>query len=83
MQPYLNSLISLLSQGSDIKGIDTDGSQFVLPKLLMAFTNDGQIAELVAALGVLDDEEPLQIAECRIIRIIFLHTLCRCEEQWL
>jgi hypothetical protein len=59
MQPYLNAVVELLATGPGINGTAADGSPFVLPKLLMAFANDGQMNELVSALGVFDDQKPL------------------------
>jgi hypothetical protein len=56
MMPYLNALVGLLEQGPSINGTAADGSNFTLPSLLMTFLNDGQLAELVTASGVFDDE---------------------------
>ncbi|KUI62601.1 Acid phosphatase PHO1 [Cytospora mali] len=56
MMPYLNALVGLLEQGPGINGTAADGSTFTLPSLLTSFLNDGQLAELVTASGVFDDE---------------------------
>ncbi|ROV87494.1 hypothetical protein VMCG_10507 [Cytospora schulzeri] len=56
MMPYLNALVGLLEQGPGINGTAADGSNFTLPSLLTTFLNDGQLAELVTASGVFDDE---------------------------
>ncbi|KAK7741055.1 hypothetical protein SLS53_005120 [Cytospora paraplurivora] len=56
MVPYLNALVGLLEQGPGINGTAADGSEFTLPSLLTTFLNDGQLAELVTASGVFDDE---------------------------
>ena len=56
MMPYLNALVGLLNQGPGINGTAADGSSFTLPGLLTTFLNDGQLAELVTASGVFDDE---------------------------
>ncbi|KAK4099830.1 histidine acid phosphatase [Parathielavia hyrcaniae] len=61
MMPFVDSLVGLLAQGPDnITGTSADGSTpFAVPKLLMAFMNDGQLNEMAAAVGVFDDEPPL------------------------
>lgn len=56
MTPYLNALVGLLEKGPGINGTAADGSTFRLPSLLTTFLNDGQLAELVTASGVFDDE---------------------------
>jgi len=57
--PFLDNLVKILEQGPGITGTNANGTSFTLPNLLMAFVNDGQISELVAASGVFDDQEPL------------------------
>lgn len=57
--PFLESLTELLSKGPGQTGIDADGNTFTVPNLIMAFLNDNQIAEMVAAMGIFDDETPL------------------------
>ena len=59
MTPFLDSLVGLLQKGPNVTGKAVDGSSFRVPKLLMAFLNDGQLNELVAASGVLDKQKPL------------------------
>ncbi|KAK4096433.1 histidine acid phosphatase [Parathielavia hyrcaniae] len=61
MMPFVDSLVGLLAQGpSNITGISADGSApFAVPKLLMAFMNDGQLNEMAAAVGVFDEEPHL------------------------
>ncbi|KAI0471113.1 histidine acid phosphatase [Xylariaceae sp. FL0804] len=59
MTPYLNALLGLLQRGPDIRGTKADGSAFTLPKLLVSFLNDGQLAELVTSSGVFADQKPL------------------------
>jgi len=63
MLPFLNSLVKLLADGPGQKGIKADGGEFDVPKILTAFANDGQITQLVAGLGVFDDQEPLSGTE--------------------
>jgi hypothetical protein len=64
MTPFLNALVGLLQQGPGTKGVGADGStSFALPKLLMAFLNDGQLTELVTASGVFDAQQPLSATE--------------------
>ncbi|KAJ5895582.1 phosphoglycerate mutase-like protein [Penicillium taxi] len=57
--PFLDSLIKLLSKGPGQKGTGTDGSEFTVPNLIMAFLNDNQIAEMTAAIGIFDNEAHL------------------------
>lgn len=64
MTPFLNSLVDLLVQGPDIEGVGLDStSSFEVPKLLVAFLNDGQLTELITASGVFDEQEPLSATE--------------------
>lgn len=63
MVPYLNSLVSILAEGPGVTGVETNGSMFTLPKLIMNFLNDGQIAELTSAIGVFDDQAALPADE--------------------
>lgn len=57
--PFLESLTTLLSRGPGQTGTAADGSSFTVPNLIMAFLNDNQIAEMTAAMGMFDNEEPL------------------------
>ncbi|KAJ5221768.1 phosphoglycerate mutase-like protein [Penicillium citrinum] len=57
--PFLESLTELLNKGPGQPGVDVDGHPFTLPKLIMAFLNDNQIAEMTAAMGIFDEEPPL------------------------
>lgn len=59
MTPYLNAMVGLLEQGPGTTGTAADGRNFTLPGLLTTFLNDGQLAELVTASGVFDDEPVL------------------------
>ncbi|KAF8859661.1 phosphoglycerate mutase-like protein, partial [Acephala macrosclerotiorum] len=54
MLPYLNSLVGLLSQGPGVNGTYANGTSYILPNIITAFMNDGQITELGAATGVWD-----------------------------
>jgi hypothetical protein len=49
MLPFLNSLVGLLAQGPGINGTFANGTSYVLPDIITAFLNDGQITELGAA----------------------------------
>lgn len=62
MMPFVNLLVSLLKQGPSITGTHANGTIFTLPKLLMAFMNDGQINQVVTAVGVFDNQAPLDPA---------------------
>jgi hypothetical protein len=59
MMPFLNSLVGLLRQGPSLNGTDSNGSSFALPKLLLAFVNDGQLVELITGSGVFDNHPAL------------------------
>jgi hypothetical protein len=59
MTPFVNSLVGLLAQGPNVTGTLANGTTFTLPKLLMAFMNDGQINEIADVIGVFDDQAPL------------------------
>ncbi|EED17079.1 histidine acid phosphatase, putative [Talaromyces stipitatus ATCC 10500] len=59
--PFLDSLITLLKAGPDQQGKGVNGTKFDIPKLLMAFLNDNQIAELTAGMGIFDAQENLPI----------------------
>jgi hypothetical protein len=56
--PFLKNLVQLLAQGPGVTGTYANGSTFTLPDLIMAFVNDGQLAEFSAAVGVFDDQTP-------------------------
>lgn len=57
--PFLESLTELLNKGPRQTGVGVDGNPFTVPKLIMAFLNDNQIAEMTAAMGIFDEEPPL------------------------
>ena len=61
MMPFVNALVGgLLAHGpANLTGTFANGTAFALPKLIMAFMNDGQIAEIANAIGVFDDQAPL------------------------
>lgn len=59
--PFLDGLMSLLSEGPGQQGKGPDGANFTLPSLLMAFLNDNQIAEMTAAMGIFDGQAALPI----------------------
>ncbi|PYI13960.1 phosphoglycerate mutase-like protein [Aspergillus violaceofuscus CBS 115571] len=57
--PFLESFLDLLAQGPGQNGTDVDGSPFTVPKLIMAFLNDNQIAELTAGMDLFQQQTPL------------------------
>jgi hypothetical protein len=59
MMPFVNQLVNLLAQGPNITGTDANGTAFAVPKLLMAFMNDGQLNEIADVIGVFDEQAPL------------------------
>jgi hypothetical protein len=54
--PFLKSLLSVLKAGPAQVGVGPNGTEFDLPRLIMAFTNDNQLAEMTAAMGIFDFE---------------------------
>ena len=54
--PFLKSLLSLLESGPGKVGVGSDGTEFQIPSLIMAFLNDNQLAEMTAAMGIFDSE---------------------------
>jgi hypothetical protein len=59
MTPFLDALMGLLAQGPGEEGKTSDGSEFDIPRILMAFLNDGQLNQLVTASGVMDAQPEL------------------------
>lgn len=52
--PFANALVGLLVKGPGTKGVAANGSSYVVPSIITAFTNDGQMTQLNSALGVWD-----------------------------
>ncbi|KAF2187343.1 acid phosphatase PHO12 precursor [Zopfia rhizophila CBS 207.26] len=63
MLPVLDGLVQRFVDGPEATYTTSDTSTFVPPKLIAAFTNDGQISQLAAAIGVFDEETPLPATE--------------------
>ncbi|KAF2634786.1 acid phosphatase PHO12 precursor [Massarina eburnea CBS 473.64] len=59
MVPVLDGLVKRFVDGPNTEYNHTDGSIFVPNNLIAAFSNDGQINQLVAAIGVFDNEAKL------------------------
>ncbi|KAF2243137.1 phosphoglycerate mutase-like protein [Trematosphaeria pertusa] len=59
MLPVLDGLVHRFVDGPNATYANSDGSTFTPPKLIAAFSNDGQINQLVAAIGVFDNEPQL------------------------
>ncbi|KIM98232.1 hypothetical protein OIDMADRAFT_128149 [Oidiodendron maius Zn] len=59
--PFLDGLMSLFMEGPGQQGKGLNGSTFTLPDLIMSFLNDGQIAQMTAAMGIFDTEGNLPI----------------------
>ncbi|KAL1970449.1 hypothetical protein VTN77DRAFT_4093 [Rasamsonia byssochlamydoides] len=57
--PFLDGLMSLLMDGPGQQGKGLNGTTFTVPKLIMSFLNDNQIAEMTAAMGIFDAEGEL------------------------
>jgi acid phosphatase len=56
MVPVLDGLVQRFVDGPNKTYRNSDGTTFVPPKILASFSNDGQMNQLVAALGVFDKE---------------------------
>ncbi|KAF2465693.1 acid phosphatase PHO12 precursor [Lindgomyces ingoldianus] len=59
MVPVLDGLVQRFVDGPDAMYKNSDGSAFMPPQLIAAFSNDGQINQLAAAIGVFEDESDL------------------------
>ena len=59
MLPVLDGLIQRFLDGPNATYTNSDGSTFVPPNLIASFLNDGQMNQLIAALGVFDKEAQL------------------------
>lgn len=59
MLPVLAGLVQRLVDGPDAEYTTSANTTFVPPKVIAAFTNDGQVNQLVAASGIFDDEPDL------------------------
>lgn len=59
MVPVLDGLVQRFVDGPKATYKNSDGSTFTPPSLIAAFSNDGQMNQLVAALGVFDKEAQL------------------------
>lgn len=58
MLPVVDMVVQRFIDGPNAT-YPTGNSTFVPPRLMAAFSNDGQINQIVAALGVFDDQAPL------------------------
>lgn len=59
MLPVLDGLVQRFVDGPNATYRNSDGSTFVPPRLVVGFSNDGQMNQLVAAIGVFDKEKDL------------------------
>ncbi|KAF1997065.1 phosphoglycerate mutase-like protein [Amniculicola lignicola CBS 123094] len=59
MVPVLDGLVKRFVDGPSATYKSSDGSTFVPPKVIISFSNDGQINQLAAAIGVFDSESQL------------------------
>ncbi|OAL24112.1 hypothetical protein AYO20_10724 [Fonsecaea nubica] len=59
MLPFLSALVSRFTDGPKKTYTSTDGTTFTPPALIVTFTNDAQINQLVSQIGVFDDQEAL------------------------
>ncbi|KAF2677199.1 phosphoglycerate mutase-like protein [Lentithecium fluviatile CBS 122367] len=71
MLPVLDGLVQRFVDGPNKTYVDEEGEVFKPPRVMVSFTNDGQVNQLIAALGVFDGEEQLpaaMIPENRLFR---------------
>ena len=71
MLPVLNGVVKRFVDGPDASYEDGAGKTFKPPKVMVSFSNDGQINQLLAAIGVFDSQKPLpatRIATDRLFR---------------
>ena len=60
MLPFLSALVRRFQDGPRNGETHSDGTNVTaLPDLIATFTNDGQVNQLIAQLGVFDDQTPL------------------------
>ncbi|KAF2088065.1 putative histidine acid phosphatase [Saccharata proteae CBS 121410] len=59
MLPLLKDLVQRFVDGPNKTYTNSDNTTFVPPPLIVAFTNDGQISQLAAAVGTFDSQTPL------------------------
>ena len=79
MLPYLTAVVQRLVDGPNHTYVNGNGSAPYTPNPLIAtFSNDGQINQLAAAIGVFDDQDPLpdtKIEKNRIFRSSYFVTM--------
>jgi acid phosphatase len=59
MQPVLNAIVQRLTDGPNKTYVNSNGQSWTPGPLMPMFTNDGQINQLAAEIGVFDQQKPL------------------------
>jgi len=59
MQPVLNAIVQRLVDGPNKTYTNSNGQSWTPGSLIPMFTNDGQINQLAAEIGVFDQQKPL------------------------
>lgn len=59
MQPVLNAIVQRLVDGPNKTYVNSNGQSWSPGPLIPMFTNDGQINQLAAEIGVFDQQKPL------------------------
>ncbi|KAI4835423.1 putative histidine acid phosphatase [Aureobasidium sp. EXF-8845] len=59
MQPVLNAIVQRLTDGPNKTYVNGNGQSWTPGPLIPMFTNDGQINQLAAEIGVFDQQKPL------------------------
>ncbi|TIA69454.1 putative histidine acid phosphatase [Aureobasidium pullulans] len=59
MQPVLNAIVQRLVDGPNKTYVNSNGQSWTPGPLIPMFTNDGQINQLAAEIGVFDQQKPL------------------------
>ena len=57
--PVVQGIVDLLADGPNATIIEPDGSEGVVGPLAVAFTHDNQINQMLAKLGIFDEQPPL------------------------
>jgi acid phosphatase len=59
MQPVLNAIVQRLTDGPNKTYVNNNGQSWTPGPFIPMFTNDGQINQLAAEIGVFDQQKPL------------------------
>jgi acid phosphatase len=57
--PVIQGVVDILRSGPETPVIEQNGEEGVLGPLIVAFTHDNQINQMVSSLGIFDEQPPL------------------------